>query len=114
MYGNEACVQKPKLLQRQKLNPLGIKLLQPQSLPSTGYRSLCTFIPLPPGQLIVKTSVLKLQIQNHLEGCSQQIAEPIHRDPDLADLGWGQDLAFPASLQEMLMLLAKESYFENS
>ena len=52
--------------------------------------------------------VLK-QIQNHLEGCSQQIAEPMHRDSDLADLGWGQDFTFPASSQVMLMLLAKDS-----
>ena len=92
--------------QRQKLSPLGIKLLQPQSLPSTGYRSLGIFTPLAPGQLIMQ--VLK-QIQNHLEGCSQQIAEPIHRDSDLADLGWGQDFTSPASSQVMLMLLAKES-----
>lgn len=67
------------------------------------------FTPLAPDQLIMQ--VLK-QIQNHLEGCSQQIAEPIHRDSDLAGLGWGEDFTFPASSQVMLMLLAKESSWE--
>lgn len=56
------------------------------------------------------TSILKLELWNHLEGLLKASAGPHSRAPDSVSLGGAHELAFLTSFQVILMLLVLRAH----